>query len=160
MARRSQDAALVAVTVVVATAAPVLAADAAFLRGESKAWKRVATSGLADTPDHLALTTDGEFVAIEDHLPTEVGAAPYTSKDGRTWQPVSANANAFPPSAGIASLTAGNRLLAQQGRQEVDKDAPPTRPRSAAPVRTRESTAWSRDRTATWRSGTTARATA
>lgn len=113
MARRTQVA-RVAVTLVVATASPALAADEPFLSGKSKPWKRATTSGLADTPDFLAVTTDGGFVAIED-LPTGSGVAPYTSKAGRKWQQVSASANVFPPDAGIGSLTAGTKGVIASG---------------------------------------------
>ncbi len=94
MVRRTKVAAfLVGVTFMVATASPVTAADEPFLSGESAPWKRVTTSGLADTPDFLAVTTEGGFVAIED-LPAGSGATAYTSPDGRKWRQVSAERKA------------------------------------------------------------------
>ena len=88
---RSRVAALVALTLMVATASPVLAADEPFLSGDSKRWKRVTTSGFPETPDFLAVTTNGRFVAIED-LAMGSGAMAYSSRDGRAWQPMSTSA--------------------------------------------------------------------
>ena len=112
MARRPQVAALVAAAFILVVASPGLAAEEPFLSGKSGSWKRVRTSGLSDTPDFLAATADGEFVAIED-LPTGSGAAPFTSKNGRTWQQTSTSA--FPPDSGIGTLTSGSKGMIASG---------------------------------------------
>ena len=112
MARRRQVAALVAAAFIVAVASPVIAAEQPFLNGKSGPWKRVTTSGLSETPDFVTVTDDGQFVAIVD-LPAGSGAASFTSKNGRTWQPISTSV--FPPDAGIGALTAGSKGIIAPG---------------------------------------------
>jgi hypothetical protein len=107
--------ALVAVSLLVASATPIAAADDdEFLSGKASAWKRTTTTGLADTPDYLVVKTGGGYVALDD-LPTGSGVATYTSRDGRTWEAASTNGGGFASDAGLSSLAAGSKGLIASG---------------------------------------------
>jgi hypothetical protein len=108
------------VALVVATAGTAGAAD---VTAKTSAWKRVATNGFKEAPDFVTATGGGGFVAIED-LPSAqfspVGAAVYTSSDGRRWRAAPSGSLEFGPQAGVSALSWGSKGLIVSGEDGPD----------------------------------------
>jgi hypothetical protein len=98
-------------------------AGASDVTAKSSDWKRLTTNGFEDSPDFVTAVGGGRFVAIED-IPSDafsaVGAAVYTSSDGRRWRAEQSGSLEFGPDAGISALSWGSKGLIASGEDGPD----------------------------------------